>query len=201
MTAQEMTYWHEGRIHRFVAIEYRQEGVLWVPFNVLTSPEGSKATYSWDCEWSKAHETLLFHNAGGGFGSYYVCDKFIEPSPPPAALWVADGIQLVAHKIRGEGKRKLTVAQALNNGYVIIPEPLPLKDGPNPFEQNNSEEAEAVWCKECQDWYYRDHDDPCEHLEWCDQCGQHVYYPSHVPSDDPDGEPVVHKKADNEHDD
>jgi len=152
---------------RVVWIEYRDGR----PFAVVTSDDsGGSSTY--DFEWCKRDKTCYYHMSGSGPADFgMVLNKFCEPDPPPAQLWLAEGIEW---RVQGEAPSDAT---ALALGYAVIAEPLVLvgwEPSPNPFDFANA--GETIYCAKCVDHlptgYY---DDPCTHLTWCDECEGYVY--------------------------
>ena len=186
-----------GKTLRIVAIEY-QDG--W-PVNVLTEehwdhrnkpwfrpgrsqPTGICPQY-WDFNYSKASETLYYHNSGSGGEVRYIVSRFVHPDPPPAHLWVADGIPIV-RTVRARGtergwtERRVGDRELLRLGYRRLRHPrrLPERYGnlrtTNPFAVG--EEGETVWCEQCEDHQPTDGSySPCEHISWCHQCSLLVY--------------------------
>jgi hypothetical protein len=189
----------DGR-QRVVAVEY-QDG--W-PVSVLTElhwdhsrkpwfdPAKHPATGTcaewWDFDWCKRDGTLRYHNSGSGGEIRFHVARFVHPTPPKAELWVADGLPVVTAARRKDGtwgERRVGAAELLRRGYARIARPrsLPLvnaypyrkvKTTLNPFEAGW--EGDTIYCDRCDDHLpsedtYR----PCDHVEWCDECGMWVY--------------------------
>lgn len=138
-------------------------------------PSGTCAE-QWDFDYSRTERTLYFHDSGsGGTPKAYVA-RFVKPDPPPAKLWVAEGVPIVDC---GKSGRGVSDATLLKRGYVLIPRPLLLPKPyggktRNPFEAG--EEGRTVYCGRCEDCLgCDDTNHPCEHIEWCDGCGLWVY--------------------------
>jgi hypothetical protein len=182
---------HRNERHRIVMVEY----VNRKPANVITEehwdhtrmpwfnpeldkPRGTCPQY-WDFEWSKSYGHSFYHNSGGG-GDFRVCVcPFVQRSPPPGELWVAEGIPIL--KYAGDGST-LPVdgdEELLRMGYRVLRRPRLLigpygKKSRNPFDV--SEEGECLYCKICDDWLLVDaYPGPCEHLDWCEKCAMWVY--------------------------
>jgi len=194
---KDIWYEHNGEPHRVVAIEY-QDG--W-PSSVLTEchwdhtgepwfkpghdkPNGTCA-YHWDFDWCKAEKSLYFHNCGQGGKIDYHVGRSVQPVPPKAQLWVAEGVPILAYSEGGKRERRVRGAtELLKRGYQLIDQPLRLpcidymacktKTTMNPFYAGW--EGETVWCTRCQSSHpCEDTNNPCEHIAWCDGCANWIY--------------------------
>jgi hypothetical protein len=185
------------------AIEYQKTAGKWHPHSVET------AHNTFDFDFSKVHG-LLYHCSGSGVSKEHLLHGFTKPKALPGKLWVAPGVKVVYYKsdaTMDDATMDLETlpaspAKIKAMGYQLLDAPLMLEKGPNPFD--NAEEGETVWCGVCKDFLLREDDVPCDHLEFCERCGNFVYSKGHVSIDDekgPKGTPIVHSENGKDEDD
>lgn len=174
--------------HRIVAIEYRDGK----PFSVVTemhwdhsgkpwfiagrdTPNGV-AGHDWDFEWCNRDGVCRYDLSGFGGKPRFCAHRFCEPSPPPAELWIAEGTPVFTYTRNCKERRVESDAELLKLGYKRLRRPKLLKGRfgdktRNPFDA--AWEGRAIYCDRCDD--YLPDENPCEHLEWCDECASWVY--------------------------
>lgn len=168
----DLTYTYDGDIHEVVAIEYMADR----PFAVMTMARGTP--HFWDFNWCKRDEMYYPYMSGFGGDGLYRVSPFVEPDPPKAKLWVAPRVPIVRH---GSSSR-LREKTILKMGYLRVPEPLLLNGmNPNPFECDLEMYYEGMeYCSRCDDQFPRDL--LCDHLMYCDWCGECVDVDTHSSS-------------------
>lgn len=202
-----------GERHRIIFIEYRDGH----PFSVVTEehwdhtgkpwfrPDQHKATGTcarhWDFEWCRRDGVCYYHNIGGGGGIRDLSvGPYVEPDPPPGAIWCAPGVVLCRYASKARPKVRIrSDATLLKMGYRRLGRPLLLPGGNawdspkrsrNPFAVSEATESGCYYCAACGDWLPRDGE--CEHYEWCDLCGCLATVDGHIREDSHDGNPTEH---------
>lgn len=172
----DMLYENGREIERVVAIEYRDDR----PFSVMTATNwehGGKSGISadyYDFEWCKRDAMLYYDGTGSGPMRGFCVSAFSNTDPPPAKLWLKEGIK-VTHSWK-DGDEPISESELLKMGYLLLTEPIQLDSGwgdssPNPFDHANADDC--IECVECDDWIPED--SMCEHMRWCDECGDWFY--------------------------
>lgn len=204
MTTKPSDLWYEndGERHRVVVIQYDRSRH---PFEVITeehlytstrwdhkgmplldSPRTSPR--HWDFEWCKRDKENYFHMSGSGGELRCHVSRFVNPLKL-RPIWIAQGVPIVTYRNR-KGKHieaPVSEAELVKMGYHRLRHPLLLhaSDGTvtrNPFEVGH--EDECTYCKICDDWLPSGLNPPCDHIDWCDECGAWVYVKSREYVDD-----------------
>lgn len=145
------------------AVLFEQIDGAWRPTQVFTRQwirfhDGREGwTYDlYDGSWCKRDERLHLYRSGGG--SPYA-GEYVEPGIH-GRLWLADG-----ERVRGlSGTEHLSPEQLTSMGYEFTAE------HPGDIFSDASDESTS-WCERCEDDIPR-HENPCEHLCTCWNCGE-----------------------------
>jgi hypothetical protein len=178
-----------------VAIEYqrgpRRINYRFVPFSVVTAYQGLGGSPSYYDFEHTLDMDLMWHNSGGGGGpiKYYEISNYCQPKPPPARLWLANGITPSKHN--GKRPTPATISDLKAGGTLLLKQPLKIDGHFNPFDAANESEGGFVRCDKCKGYYDRESNAPCNHMTWCDDCCCFVNE-KHVREDSHDGRPAKH---------
>lgn len=195
MEYTDYSLYGKPEVQNIVAITYHHG----IPSDVATEHEWDHTGNRWHVPgrdkprgwaWSYynfdycAAEDAVYHHLSGGGGGRYIYDvpQYCDPYPPPAQLWLARPMRLVGYNRALARKQLLVPGDLARRGVAIIQQPLDLSRfaggwqkssgaTTNPFDI--AEESDGNYCEICKDWYPDDAE--CEHMDWCNVCGSHVY--------------------------
>jgi len=173
-----------GEPEEIICIEY----VKGRPCGVTALHCGRKreSHHYFDVDWSEAWEELYFHLSGGGPAGPIEVGMAAEPDPPPFALWIKEGV-LLEQRVEVDGRwvpEPLAREGLLARGYVLLAEPLvcgqAYKPGEGYVPTRNpllaATEGDTIYCEFCNDRFpVQEAEEACEHIAWCDKCGDWVY--------------------------
>ena len=154
-----------GRLELF-SLWTRTEGVSRHDGKTYVGSDG------YDVEWSKYHQTYIFHNSSRGFhepevsGIYFLAgDMKVKEKPytrvdggdkPP---WQSKRTKAIRERNRTRRLAKLPKAFDMSHVENLLE-----------WLQCNGIESDAVYCSTCRDWFPGDSSwDCCEHVWWCDK--------------------------------
>ena len=161
------------RVHDLHFVEYDSRGH---PFNVQTAiEEGPRRTCSFDFAWSRTYGRSYFHISGCG-GELRNCFGKSVPTPRrKIRFWASPDVKLQRWEEKDCHGHYVPITQKEWEamGYKRIPKPLG-----NPFE-GDVMEGESVYCRTCDDWFPDETWYMCQHLAWCETCGEVVHVTRH----------------------
>lgn len=185
-----------------IVIEYRRRRPFAVAASELSldhnGEEQTHITYH-DFEYCRRNDILYQHMSGcGGDGKTYNLGKFCKPGIH-AEIWAAPDVVFTKTIKR---KRKYVDVPAKESdlaklGYRRLKQPRLVKGSwgdksRDPFEV--SDEGETVYCPRCDDWMLDEEVTDCRHLQWCDECSEHVDVETGLTVDF-DAHPCEHREA------
>lgn len=203
-----------GERHRVVFIEYDDDDM---PFSVITEEHWDHSREPWfkpgknqptgiatayfDFKWSKSRGILFWHmNGFGGGVRDILMSRFVNPDNG-CRFWSAPHVRFtkwVGKDCHGHSD-PASESDLAEMGYRRIADPLPLmrhwRGEPmlNPFEAADGDVG-CVYCPKCDDHIPEETDHPCEHLSFCERCGEIVLLKGkgHVPLHDDGRRPYRH---------
>ena len=177
--SKSMTYINNEQPETVAAIVYHTVDGKMIPHSVFTAewvdrsklgkgyPPSGYFVHVYDFDWCKRNEQLYQHNSGSG-GNFYLGRMAFPKSTPRCAVWW-DPHLVQPHNDRSPAS-EIGVAHIRRIGYDILDKPLVLFDGSqNPFD--HALESEVEYCSKCDD--HLPTDDLCEHIWWCEKCGEY----------------------------
>lgn len=181
---------HDNEIHELVFVEYYKQK----PSAVLTVEHWDCSKKAWfvagkhepnghslccfDFDWCRRYGMLYQHMSGCGGDIRAVLGCLANPTEPPSwEFWAAPGLPL--YRAGKSWRRPIRVrnqVEMIDHGYRPLRQPrlLTAWDGTksrNPFDA--AEHDSTVYCRRCKDDLPSDN--VCEHLYWCDDCGEWYY--------------------------
>lgn len=149
-----------------VLIEYARHGKLWMPHSVFVSEAPKyQCCSTFDFSWSETRRGLYYHESGSG-GVPYI-NGWPGVGRTVGKVWWDD---VAAPELRTGGGEVVRAADLQGMGFELVAKPLVLGGGTerNPFIYGV--EGDVVYCTKCRD--HLPEDDVCEHVFWCDDCGE-----------------------------
>lgn len=139
------------------------------PYSVFTG--GTSYHQEWDFSHCERDGVIVYHNSGMGPGAGY-WNAARRPIKPHWKLWLARGVKL--RPAACDGSSPTNCARRFRRGGLrLLRAPIWLPGGThNPFKSRDAKEGDTEYCSVCQMAHdVTDNNHPCDHLEWCDDCG------------------------------
>lgn len=167
---------HDFRILKIMMTDPDNRPILAIFYDLENRPHSvfcgtTRYYHEWDFTHCQRDGVVVYHHSGMGPGSGY-WNAARRPVKPHWKLWLARGVKLSPAAC--DGSTPTNCARRFRRGGVkLLRSPIMLPGGHNPFESWNSKEGESEYCGVCQmSLDVTDNNAPCDHLEWCDECGQ-----------------------------